>query len=141
MESIVFSKANPNSLINLREILSGCNPHYLSIERHHPFGNDDSKKSTARVTTAWTIHSLDTNGCLSRAATVLADQKYFVESTDIAVYGLKKGMTASFRCDYKEAVFVVAAYRKRPDQTTQIRTIEGLRDAFSGEKIDMGSNE
>ena len=94
--------------------------------------NDDSKTSTVRVSTAWVDHNLDKNGCLSRAATVLANDNYFVDPTDGAVYGLKEGMTVSFRCDHKGVVFVVVAYRKRPDQATQTRIIEGLRDAFSG---------
>ena len=93
--------------------------------------NDDSEKSTVRVTTAWTVHKLDMNGCLARAATVLAYEKYFVDPTEVSVYGLKEGITVSFRCDYEGVVFVVVAHRKRPDQATQDRIIIGLRDAFA----------
>ncbi len=83
-----------------------------------------------RVSTAWEDHNLSLEGCFSRASAILAEEKYFVDLSKFSVFGLKDGMTVSFRCDHKGVVFIAIAYRKRPDQATQDRIINGIAAKF-----------
>lgn len=93
--------------------------------------HDDSKRSTVRVNTMWVRHNLSWKECISRASTILAKDEYFVDlSSKVSTYGLKEGMTVSFRCDYEGVAFIIVAYRKRPNQATQDRIINGLAAKF-----------
>ena len=92
--------------------------------------SDDGPLSSVRVTTAWVETTLDREGCLRRANTVLAGAGYFLDSHKPSVYGLKRGVTAIIRCDLPGAAFFVVSWRVRPDPESQKKTLDELVEAF-----------
>lgn len=97
--------------------------------------SDDEEKSTVRVNTNWTVHSLGKAGCLDRAKTSLTEAHYFIDVNDEkGVWGLMEGRTVAIRCDYEGVAFFVVAHRRRPDQATQTKIINDLVEAFSSSR-------
>ncbi len=93
--------------------------------------NDDGEKSTVRVNTAWTVHSLGKAGCIDRAKTRLAEAHYFIDIHDEdSVWGLVEGKTITIRCDYEGAAFFVVAHRHRPDKSTETKIIDDIVKSF-----------
>lgn len=96
-----------------------------------PPPNDDSDKSSVRVTTNWVTHSLGKAGCLEHAKTILAKAQYYIDTQGPhSVWGLSEGKTVTIRCDYEGVAFFVIAYRHRPDQETQNKLLNDLTKAF-----------
>ncbi|MEJ8851258.1 hypothetical protein [Variovorax rhizosphaerae] len=93
--------------------------------------NDDSDRSTVRVNTYWATHALGKAACLQRAKETLTKLEYFVDITEKSVFGLKEGLTASIRCDYKGLAFFVMAFRTRPDAPTQQKLLADVTTEFS----------
>lgn len=96
--------------------------------------SDDGPKSTVRITTRWVEHAHDQDVCLATARKALGESGYFVEVTEISVFGLVEGRTASIRCDYKGVAFFVVAHRVRPDQATQDKIMDEIVLNFEGKE-------
>jgi hypothetical protein len=91
---------------------------------------DDSETSSVRVTTSWLQHSFSQTGCMEHARAALTKARYFVETGDRSVYGLREGMTFSIRCDYEGVAFFAVAYRNRPSTQTQDRILNQITRLF-----------
>jgi hypothetical protein len=94
--------------------------------------NDDSDQSTIRITTAWETHSFDVKSCVQHAATSLSAGRYFVDTRDLVVFGLRNSMTALIRCDYPGVAFFVVAYRHRPGSEAEARIMDDIKSRFFG---------